>query len=93
MGAAKTKYCELPMRNSLNLISVFKLARFLRERRIEIIHAHMARDYPLAALAASRADGTAARAHPSRPVSITQEPPADSSQRGAGNSRVARGLR
>ena len=49
---------ELPMRNSLNLISVFKLARFLRERRIEIIHAHMARDYPLAALAVGRADGT-----------------------------------
>lgn len=49
---------ELPMRNSLNLISVFKLTRFLRERRIEIIHAHMARDYPLAALAVSRAEGT-----------------------------------
>src|SRR5882762_4434797 len=54
----KQNIVELPMRNSLNLISVFKLARFLRERRIEIIHAHMARDYPLAALAASRADGT-----------------------------------
>jgi len=54
----KQNIVELPMRNSLNLISVFKLGRFLRERRIEIIHAHMARDYPLAALAASRADGT-----------------------------------
>jgi glycosyltransferase involved in cell wall biosynthesis len=54
----KQNIVELPMRNSLNLISVFKLARFLRERHIEIIHAHMARDYPLAALAASRADGT-----------------------------------
>src|SRR5260370_16818508 len=54
----KQNIVELPMRNCLNLISVFKLGRFLRERRIEIIHAHMARDYPLAALAASRADGT-----------------------------------
>ena len=54
----KENIFELPMRNSLNLISVFKLARFLRDRRIEIIHAHVARDYPLAALAASRADGT-----------------------------------
>jgi len=54
----KQNIVELPMRNSLNLISVFKLARFLRERRIEIIHAHVARDYPLAALAASRANGT-----------------------------------
>jgi glycosyltransferase involved in cell wall biosynthesis len=49
---------ELPIRNSLNLINAFKLARFLRERRIEIIHAHMARDYPLSALAVGRADGT-----------------------------------
>ena len=54
----KQNILELPMRNSLNLLSAFKLARFLRERRIEIIHAHMARDYPLAALAASRAEGT-----------------------------------
>jgi glycosyltransferase involved in cell wall biosynthesis len=54
----KQNIVELPMRNSLNLLSAFKLARFLRDRRIEIIHAHMARDYPLAALAASRANGT-----------------------------------
>src|SRR5258708_1693528 len=54
----KQNIVELPMRNSMNLISVYKLGRCLRGRRIEIIHAHMARDYPLAALAASRADGT-----------------------------------
>jgi len=47
---------ELPMRNSLNIVSAFKLARILRELRIEIMHAHVARDYPLAALAASRLD-------------------------------------
>jgi glycosyltransferase involved in cell wall biosynthesis len=32
-----------------------KLARFVRQHEIEIIHAHVARDYPLAALAARRA--------------------------------------
>jgi len=47
---------ELPMRNSLNIVSAFKLARLLRELRIEIVHTHVARDYPLAALAANRAD-------------------------------------
>ncbi len=42
----------LPLRNSLDVGSAIKLSRILRERRIEIVHAHMARDYPLAALAA-----------------------------------------
>ena len=46
---------ELPMRNSLNFSSAFRLARFVRQHRLELIHAHVARDYPLAALAASRA--------------------------------------
>jgi glycosyltransferase involved in cell wall biosynthesis len=53
----KQNILELPMRNSLNILSAFKLARILKERRIEIIHAHVARDYPLAALAAGRAEG------------------------------------
>jgi len=46
---------ELPMRNSLNVASALKLARFVRNNEIEIVHAHVARDYPLAALAARRA--------------------------------------
>ncbi len=46
---------ELPMRNSLNIASALKLARLVRQDEIEIVHAHMARDYPLAALAARRA--------------------------------------
>lgn len=45
---------ELPMRNALSVSSGVRLARFVRERRIEIVHAHVARDYPLAALAAGR---------------------------------------
>jgi L-malate glycosyltransferase len=48
---------ELPMRNSLNIVSAFKLARVIKQRQIEIVHAHVARDYPLAALAAGRAGG------------------------------------
>jgi glycosyltransferase involved in cell wall biosynthesis len=54
----KENILELPLRNSLNILSAFKLARLLKDLRIEIIHAHVARDYPLAALAASRADPT-----------------------------------
>ncbi len=45
---------ELPMRNALSVSSALRLARFVRQREIEIVHAHVARDYPLAALAAGR---------------------------------------
>ncbi len=45
---------QLPMRNALNISTALKLARFATENRIQIIHAHVARDYPLAALVARR---------------------------------------
>ncbi len=45
---------ERPMRNALNLSTAMQLARFVREHEIEIVHAHVARDYPLAALATGR---------------------------------------
>lgn len=45
---------ELRMRNSLQLSTAMRLARFVRHRQIQIVHAHMARDYPLAALVAGR---------------------------------------
>ncbi|HYP53230.1 MAG TPA: glycosyltransferase, partial [Pyrinomonadaceae bacterium] len=48
-------FIELPLRNALDLPSALRLARFARERRVLIIHAHMARDYTLAAFAARRA--------------------------------------
>ena len=48
---------ELPLRNSLDLTSALKLAQFVRRNQIEIVHAHLARDYPLAAFAARRGDG------------------------------------
>ncbi|HLL71746.1 MAG TPA: glycosyltransferase family 4 protein [Pyrinomonadaceae bacterium] len=45
----------LPLRNALDIKSATRLARFIREHEIEIVHAHLARDYPLAAYAARRA--------------------------------------
>ncbi len=48
---------ELPLRNSLDVASALKLAQLVRRHQIEIVHAHLARDYPLAAFAARRASG------------------------------------
>lgn len=45
----------LPLRNSLDVASASELARHARDHSIEIIHAHLARDYPPAAFAARRA--------------------------------------
>lgn len=42
----------LPLRNALDASSAAALARFARRRGVEVIHAHAARDYPPAALAA-----------------------------------------
>jgi glycosyltransferase involved in cell wall biosynthesis len=47
----------LPLRNALDIRSAARLTRFIREHEIEIVHAHLARDYPLAAYAARRARG------------------------------------
>lgn len=45
---------ELPLRNSLDVNSARALATLVRKNDVQIIHAHMARDYPLAAYAARR---------------------------------------
>ena len=45
----------LRLRNALDVRSALELARVVREHRIEIVHAHVARDYPVAALAVKRA--------------------------------------
>jgi glycosyltransferase involved in cell wall biosynthesis len=42
----------LPLRNSLDLGSALQLARIARERKVDVIHAHVARDYVPAAFAA-----------------------------------------
>lgn len=44
----------LPLRNALDAKSAAALARLVRDEGIEIVHAHMARDYPLAAYAVRR---------------------------------------
>ena len=47
----KNDITTLPLRNSLDAPSARKLSGIVRDNRIEIVHAHMARDYPLAAYA------------------------------------------
>jgi glycosyltransferase involved in cell wall biosynthesis len=47
----------LPLSNAFDGGSILKLARFARSLRVEIIHAHVARDYTLAAFAARRRGG------------------------------------
>lgn len=42
---------ELPLRNAFDVYSSWRLARLIREKNIEIVHAHLARDYFVAALA------------------------------------------
>ena len=44
----------LPLRNALDVQSAHALDRFVRRQRIEVVHAHMARDYSLASYAARR---------------------------------------
>jgi glycosyltransferase involved in cell wall biosynthesis len=44
----------LPLRNALDIASANNLARFVRAHEIELVHAHVARDYPLAAFAVRR---------------------------------------
>lgn len=45
-------FYTLSLRNSLDLGSALKLARIARERKVDVIHAHIARDYVPAAFAA-----------------------------------------
>ena len=47
-----TNVKTLPLRNALDVSSARALLRFVKENKIDVIHAHMARDYSLAAYAA-----------------------------------------
>ena len=40
-----------PLRHAVDLPSALQLARFCRRQGVDVLHAHQARDYPLAALA------------------------------------------
>ena len=48
----------LSLRNSLDAKSAQDLSRLVRRNKIQIVHAHMARDYPLAAYATRRNPGS-----------------------------------
>ena len=54
LNVEREKIKTLPMRNSLDVPSAHEIARFVARHGIEVIHAHMARDYSLAAYAARR---------------------------------------
>ena len=43
---------ELPLHNSLDLPSIWQLARLIRRERIDVLHAHVGRDYIVCGLAA-----------------------------------------
>lgn len=43
---------DFPLRNALDFLSARQIAKFIKKKNIEIVHAHLARDYPIAALAA-----------------------------------------
>ena len=47
----KQNVTTLPLRNSLDAKSARQLSHLVRKHQIQIVHAHMARDYPLAAYA------------------------------------------
>ncbi|HEV7473914.1 MAG TPA: glycosyltransferase family 4 protein [Pyrinomonadaceae bacterium] len=49
----------LPLRNAFDVQSARTLAKLVRSNGIQIVHAHMARDYPLAAYAARANPGAA----------------------------------
>ena len=56
-GMPRENIVTLPLRNALDAPSARSLARTVRKHEIEIVHAHMARDYPLASYAVRRNPG------------------------------------
>ena len=54
LGIPSDNIQTLPLRNALDVQSAYGLARFVKKHQIEVVHAHMARDYSLAAYAAAR---------------------------------------
>lgn len=49
---------EVAMRGAADVLAAEKIAGVIRKNKIGIIHAHIARDYPLAAIASARAGDT-----------------------------------
>src|SRR5688572_20405531 len=46
--SANIEVAPLPLRNSIDAFSARTLSGLVRRNKIQIVHAHMARDYPLA---------------------------------------------
>ena len=53
-GLPAQNLIQLPLRNALDAKSAGRLATFVGRQKIQLIHAHMGRDYPLAAYAGRR---------------------------------------
>jgi glycosyltransferase involved in cell wall biosynthesis len=53
-GLPAQNLVQLPLRNALDAKSAGRLASFVRRQKIQLLHAHMGRDYPLAAYAGMR---------------------------------------
>ncbi len=52
----RQRITTLPLRNSLDAPSARALAKLVRQNEIQVVHAHMARDYPLAAYSVRKND-------------------------------------
>ena len=52
-GGAVNPDVEFPFRNALDVKTIFGLRALLRREKFDVVHAHVARDYPLV-LAAAR---------------------------------------
>lgn len=51
-------FLHVSIRNSFGMFSAKRIARFLRNNKIDVLHAHVARDYVAASLACRIANGT-----------------------------------
>lgn len=51
LGSTPVTIHQLPLRNAIDLLSARALSRMIRQHQIDIIHGHVARDYPLCLLA------------------------------------------
>ena len=57
-SVSRENVSEMRLANSLDLFAALRLAEIVKESGIDLIHAHVARDYPLAALASVRSGNT-----------------------------------
>ena len=53
-GSPVAPQLELPFYNSADIYSAYRLRRFLKANRFDIVHMHVARDYPVVAAAMAR---------------------------------------